>query len=163
MAAASELGTIYSGISWNGRTSTGLPQAADPLAAHSGGGSRAGAVITQKPPRGPLVSANGPSVVTTWPPWARTTVAVAGGCRPPANTHAPADWTSALKASTALYICAVSASEGAGAPSTICTASMYCLMSVLLRPWPAPCRPLIPVHEREPAESTLVVGKKSLL
>src|SRR5216683_899956 len=158
-------GTIYSSgaSSWNGRTSTGPPQASDPLAAHSSAASRSSALITQKPPSCSLVSANGPSVVTTWPPCARTTVAVEDGCRPPANTHAPADWTSALKASTALYICAVSASEGAGAPSTICTASMYCLMSVLLRPGPAPCRPLIPVHEREPAESTLVVGKKSLL
>src|ERR1035438_9858746 len=133
MAAASVLGTSYSsGSSWNGRTSTGAPQAADPLAAQSRAASRSATLMTQKPPSCSLVSANGPSVVTTWPPWARTTVAVAGGWRPPANTQAPADCRSALKASTALYACCICVSEGTGSPSTMCTASRYCFMSVLL-------------------------------
>ena len=77
------------------------PQAAEPLAAQSRAASRSAALITQKPPICSLVSAYGPSVVTTWPPWARTTVAVDDGCRPPANTQAPAACTSLLKASTA--------------------------------------------------------------
>ena len=58
--------------------------------------------MTQKPPSCSLVSANGPSVVTTLPPWFRTTVAVSGGSSPPANTHAPDFWTSRLNSSTAL-------------------------------------------------------------
>src|SRR6267154_6792184 len=101
-------------MSWNGRTSTGAPQAADPLAAHSSAASRSAAVMTQKPPSCSLVSANGPSVVTTCPPWARTTVAVDGGCSPPAKTQAPDDLSSSLNSSTALYICCISASEGSG-------------------------------------------------
>ena len=58
--------------------------------------------MIQKPPSCSLVSAYGPSVVTTRPPWPRTTVAVDGGYRPPANTQAPAAWTSALKSFTAV-------------------------------------------------------------
>ena len=46
-----------------------------PLAAHASAASRSGALMTQKPPRCSLVSANGPSVVTTSPPSLRTTVA----------------------------------------------------------------------------------------
>src|SRR6266545_4606715 len=158
MAAVSALDTIYSsGTSWNGRTSTGAPQAVDPLPAHSSAASKSAALMTQKPPSCSLVSANGPSVVTTWPPWARTTVAVDAGWRPPANTQAPADWSSALKASTALYACCVASSEGVGSPSTMWTASRYCFMTIL----PSPCPlgrhasgPFIPVHERGPPEST---------
>ena len=47
------------------------------------------------------------------------------------HTQAPADWSSALKASTAWYVCCISASEGTGSPSTMWTASRYCFMSIL--------------------------------
>ena len=66
--------------------------------------------MTQKPPICSLVSANGPSVVTTLPPWARTTVASECGCSPPANTQAPEACSSALKASTALNAACISSS-----------------------------------------------------
>src|SRR5215467_5671559 len=155
MATVSATGTRYSSpTSWNGRTSTGAPQASDPLAAQASAASRSGAVMTQKPPSCSLVSANGPSVVTTWPFWERTTVAVSGGWRPPAKTQTPADWTSALNASTALYRRWISSSGGIGSPSTMCTASRYCLMPALPSPGPAPRRPLICVYERHPPEST---------
>src|SRR5664280_412307 len=89
-----------SGISWNGRTSTGPPHAAAALADHVNALSRSVALMTQKPPSCSLVSANGPSVMITSPSRSRTTVAVFTGCSPPANTHAPAARSCALKAST---------------------------------------------------------------
>ena len=48
------------------------------------------ASITQKPPSCSLVSANGPSVVTTSPFCDLHDGGGVGGCRPPANTQAPA-------------------------------------------------------------------------
>src|SRR5262252_3413387 len=70
----------------------------------------------------------------TWPPWARTTVAVDDGCRPPANTQAPAACTSLLKASTARYARFSSSGEGtSGPPSALYTASRYCFMVCSLR------------------------------
>src|SRR5215472_5102777 len=133
MATASATGTPYSSASsWNGRTSTGSRQAAEPLAAQSSAASRSAAWMTQSPPSCSLVFANGPSVVTTWPLWARTTVAVEGGCSPPPNTQAPAAWSSALKASTASYACWFFSSGRGEAPSTMCTASRYCFMSISL-------------------------------
>src|SRR5215470_5356946 len=155
MATASAAGTPYSSpVSWNGRTSTGAPQASDPLAAQASAASRSGAVMTQNPPSCSLVSANGPSVVTTCPFWERTTVAVSGGWRPPAKTQAPADWTSALNASTALYRFCISSSGGMGSPSIMWTASRYCLMAGLPSSGRRRSRPLIAVHERRPPEST---------
>src|SRR5215467_2166734 len=156
MATVSATGTRYSSpTSWNGRTSTGAPQASDPLAAQASAASRSGAVMTQKPPSCSLVSANGPSVVTTCPFWERTTVAVSGGWRPPAKTQAPADWTSALNASTALNRRWISSSGGTGSPSTVCTASRYCLMAGLPSSafgWPR-AGPLIAVTNGGPPES----------
>ena len=58
-------------------------------------GRRASMIV--KPPRCSLPSANGPSVMSTSPPSSRTTVAVLGGCRPPANTHAPAALSSLVQ------------------------------------------------------------------
>src|SRR5215831_8156100 len=160
MAAASAAGTLYSSpVSWNGRTSTGAPQASEPLAAQASAASRSGAVMTQKPPSCSLVSANGPSVVTTCPFCERTTVAVSGGWRPPAKTQIPADWTSALNASTALYRCWITSSGGIGSPSTMCTASRYSLMSGLPSSGQRRSRPLIAVHERGLPESTPAPGQ----
>src|SRR5208282_4598977 len=79
-----------SGTSWNGRTSTGAAQALVALAAQASASSRSAALMIQNPPSCSFVSANGPSVVRTSPSLIRTTVAVDGGCRPPANTQAPA-------------------------------------------------------------------------
>src|SRR5258708_1316057 len=131
-ARRSAPGTQSSASSCNGRTSTGAAQALVALAAHASAASRSAALITQNPPMCSLPSANGPSVISMPPSWTRTTVAVLAGWSPPANTHAPADCSSALKAATSWYIfCA--ASGGAGAlPSTECTLSMYCFIEVLL-------------------------------
>src|SRR5215469_9308318 len=130
MATASAGGKLYSSASsWNGRTSTGLRQAVEPLTAQSSALSRSGALITQNPPSCSFVSENGPSVVTTWPPWVRTTVAVEGGCSPPAKTHAPDDLSSALNASTAWNACCISSSGGGAWSKSVCTASRYCFMS----------------------------------
>src|SRR5215831_3085445 len=160
MATVSATGTRYSSpTSWNGRTSTGAPQASEPLAAQVSAASRSGTLMTQNPPSCSLVSANGPSVVTTCPFWERTTVAVSGGWRPPAKTQIPADWTSALNTSTALNRCWITSSGGIGSPSTMCTASRYSLMTALPPAGPAPRRPLIRVHERRPPESTPAPGQ----
>ena len=51
-----------------------------------------------------LPSTNGPSVISTSPSCARTTVAVLGGCSPPVKTHAPAALISAFSASTSRMI-----------------------------------------------------------
>src|SRR5205814_4837388 len=82
------------------------------------------------------------SVVTTWPPWARTTVAVDDGCRPPANTQAPADCTSLLKASTAWKARCISSAGGRSSPaaSALYTASRYCFIVVLPSSGPGPYR-----------------------
>ncbi len=58
--------------------------------------------MIQKPASCSLVSANGPSVVTTRPSLERTTVAMDAGCSPPANTQAPAERISSFTTSTAL-------------------------------------------------------------
>src|SRR5215831_15480908 len=159
MATVSATGTRYSSpTSWNGRTSTGAPQASEPLAAQVSAASRSGTLMTQNPPSCSLVSANGPSVVTTCPFWERTTVAVSGGWRPPAKTQIPADWTSALNTSTALNRCWITSSGGIGSPSTMCTASRYSLIT-LPPSGPAPRRPLIRVHDRRPPESTPAPGQ----
>src|SRR5438445_6265851 len=119
MAAPSALGTTYSsGISWNGRTSTGAPQAADPLPAHLRAASRSGALVIQKPPSCSLVSANGPSVVTTSPSCTRTTVAVLGGV----------EHVDVLVGLLHLL------GRGADSLSTICTASSYCFTGCSFRP-----------------------------
>ena len=100
------------------RLGTGAPrpgpmQAAEPLAAHASAASRSGASMIQKPPSCSFVSANGPSVMSGSPSVARTTVADAGSCRPPAKTQAPAAWSSALNASTCLNaFCITSGSVG---------------------------------------------------
>ncbi len=54
-----------SGSSWNGRTSTGPRHATAPWRANSRAASRSGALSTQNPPSCSLLSANGPSVVST--------------------------------------------------------------------------------------------------
>ena len=50
--------------------------------------------MIENPPMCSLPSANGPSVVSTSPSSGRSTVAVLGGCSPPAKTHAPAAFIS---------------------------------------------------------------------
>ena len=85
---------------WKGRTSTGSVVARDSRRAHLSAASRSGASITVKPPRCSLASMNGPSVSSS----SRTTVAVCGGCKPPANTHAPAACISSVSASTSRMI-----------------------------------------------------------
>src|ERR1700677_3924527 len=72
-----------------GRTSTGSLHASVALRAQPSAASRSGALIIQKPPMCSLPSANGPSVTSTPPSAARTTVAVSGGCSPALNTQAP--------------------------------------------------------------------------
>src|SRR5207302_2087884 len=86
--------------SWNGRTSTGTAHACVALRPHSSAASRSWALMTQKPPICSLPSANGPSMVSTSPLWTRRTVAVLEGCRPPANTQAPAAFICWFRAST---------------------------------------------------------------
>ena len=71
---------------------------------HSSAASRSGALMMQKPPMCSLPSVYGPSVMSTSPSWTRTTVAVLGGCSPPAKTHAPAALISSLSASTSRMI-----------------------------------------------------------
>src|SRR5260221_5979306 len=75
-----------------------------------------------------LLSANGPSVISMSPSWTRTTVAVLGGWSPPANTHAPADWSSLLNAATPRYAFCAASGGGGALPSTECTLSMYCFI-----------------------------------
>src|SRR6185312_6363372 len=62
----------------NGRTSTGSVVALAALRAQSSAASRSGARMIQMPPMCSFPSANGPSVVRTSSPVARTTVAVLG-------------------------------------------------------------------------------------
>ncbi len=98
--------------------------------------------MIQKPPICSLVSANGPSVVTTWPPLDRTTVAVAAGSRPPANTQTLAFWSSLLSVSTSLYasLQLLFGQRRARSPARYgYTASRYCVMTVSLR-WDRPSR-----------------------
>src|SRR5207247_676716 len=90
--------------SLNGRTSIGSVVARAIFAAHASAASRSGAVMTVSPPRNSLPSANGPSVIRTSPSLKRATVAVLGGCKPPANTHAPAALISRLTASSSRRI-----------------------------------------------------------
>ena len=110
----------------------GAAQASVALAAHASAASRSPALITQNPPMCSLPSANGPSVISLSPSWTRTTVAVLGGWSPPANTHAPADCSSALKAATSWYIFCAASGGGGALPSTECTLSMYCFIEGLL-------------------------------
>jgi hypothetical protein len=100
--------------SWNGRTSTGSVVASASRRPHSSAASRSGARTIVKPPMCSFPSANGPSVVSTSPSRGRRTVAVLGGCRPPANTHAPAALSSWLSASRSLMI--LSRTSGGGGP-----------------------------------------------
>ncbi len=87
--------------------------------------------MTQNPPSCSFVSANGPSVTVVLPPSTRTTVALSGGRSPPPKTQAPADCNSALTTSTrANWVC-MSSVDGIGSPSTVCTASRYCIVFLL--------------------------------
>jgi hypothetical protein len=86
-----------SGIGWKARTSTGWAHASLAWAANAVAASISGAVRIQQPPICSLVSAKGPSVLRTAPSRTRTTVAVAGGSRPPANTQLPAASNPSLK------------------------------------------------------------------
>ena len=99
-----------------GRTSTGSRHATAALRAQPRAASRSGALMIQNPPMCSLPSANGPSVTSTSPPAARSTVAVSGGCRPPVNTQAPAALSSASTASTSRMI-GSRTSGGGGSPS----------------------------------------------
>ena len=63
---------------------------------HSSATSRSGALMIVKPPRCSLPSTNGPSVMSASPSLTRTTVAVLGGCSPPANTQLPVAFSSRL-------------------------------------------------------------------
>src|SRR5258708_18949152 len=71
-----------------------------------------------------------------------TTVAVLGGWSPPANTHAPADWSSALNAATSWYAFCAASGGGGALPSTECTLSMYCFIEGPFLTGPAACRPV---------------------
>ena len=99
-----------------GRTSTGSLHAAVALRAQPSAASRSGARMIQNPPMCSLPSAKGPSVMSTSPSAARSTVAVSGGCRPPVNTQAPAALSSASTALTSRMI-GSRISGGGGSPS----------------------------------------------
>jgi hypothetical protein len=63
-----------------------------------------------------MPSVNGPSVMSTSPSVARTTVATSAGCRPPVNTQAPAALISSLRAFMSRMI-GSRISGGGGSPS----------------------------------------------
>src|SRR6266487_2470788 len=102
------------------------------------------AFLVPEPTMCSLPSANGPSVVSTSPSWTRTTVAMLGGCSPPANTHTPAALSVVLKAATSVYICCIFSVGGSGLSATECTLSKYCFIgfsSQLDRNIPVPVSP----------------------
>src|SRR5690242_14594705 len=105
-----------SAMSTIGRTSTGSVHATVALRAQASASSRSAAWMIQKPPTCSLPSAKGPSVTSTSPSEARSTVAVSGACRPPVNTHAPAARSSLSTASMSRMI-GSSTSGGGGSPS----------------------------------------------
>ena len=65
-----------------------------------------------------LLSANGPSVISTSPAWTRTTDLVERGSSPPPKIQTPCFTISSFSDSTA-----PGAATGAVSPSTSCTAS----------------------------------------
>src|SRR5664279_3221294 len=87
--------------------------------------------MIQKPPMCSFDSANGPSVSTAAPLSIRTTVAVSGGSRPPANTQAPAPRSSSLNVSTAAKTPAMASGSGGGASWVPWTDSRYWVISVV--------------------------------
>jgi hypothetical protein len=87
--------------------------------------------MIQNPAMCSFVSANGPSLMVVVPFSIRTTVALSGVRSPPPKTQAPAACISSLIRSVSLNMVCVSSSDGAGAPSTKCTESRYCFMTVL--------------------------------
>ena len=88
-------------------------------------------MTTQNPPMYSLPSVNGPSVTSVSPASARTTVAVLGGYRPPANTQAPLSWSRSLNAATAWYVGCISSGDGGGVPSSVRhTLSRYCFIGL---------------------------------
>src|SRR5690606_12582195 len=100
----------------SGRTSIGSPTISASLRPQPSASSRSAARMTVKPPRCSLPSAYGPSVISTSPSLARSTVAVPGACRAAANTHVPEARISSLSASS-LSMIGSRTSGGGGSPS----------------------------------------------
>jgi hypothetical protein len=120
------------GSSWNGRASTGAPQALVAPAAQASAASRSAALMTQKPPSCSLVSANGPSVVSYSPSRTRTTVAVSGGNSPPPNTKAPSACSLGIERGD-LGVQLLDDLRGRlGLASTMCTDNRYCFIALLV-------------------------------
>jgi hypothetical protein len=87
--------------------------------------SRLSALTILNPPRCSLDSTNGPSVVTTSPPVASTTVAVDTGWSPPPKTQLPEAMTSWLNLSTCSYILSMSSGDRSVSASVLWTDSRY--------------------------------------
>lgn len=73
--------------------------------------------MMHSPPRYSFPSAYGPSVISVAPSFGRTIVAVLGACSPPANTQAPASWSSWWKTPTFRMI--PSSTSGAGGSPSV--------------------------------------------
>ena len=82
------------------------------LAAPLQGGVEIGCLDDGEPAQVLLALDVGPSVVSTSLPFSRTTVAVLDGCRPPANTQAPAARSSAFTPSTSRMIGSRNSADG---------------------------------------------------